>query len=52
MNIYGHFLEEADEGAVEHFDNFLNKKINKNKSTPNSLPISISSPIPEVAKEK
>lgn len=26
MNIYGHFLEEADEGAVEHFDEFLKKK--------------------------
>lgn len=29
MNIYGHFLEEADEGAVEHFDEFLRPKTQK-----------------------
>ncbi|MCO7177056.1 tyrosine-type recombinase/integrase [Sporolactobacillus kofuensis] len=31
MNVYGHFLEEADEGAVEHFDQFLQEKKAKGK---------------------
>ncbi|WP_373689397.1 tyrosine-type recombinase/integrase [Sporolactobacillus shoreicorticis] len=34
MNVYGHFLEEADEGAVEHFDEFFKKKRRKNKFCP------------------
>lgn len=29
MNVYGHFLEEADEGAAEHFDEFLRQKTQK-----------------------
>ncbi|MFT8362965.1 MAG: site-specific integrase [Sporolactobacillus sp.] len=29
MNVYGHFLEEADEGAVEHFDEFFKQKTQK-----------------------
>jgi integrase len=29
MNVYGHFLEEADEGAVEHFDEFFKRKTQK-----------------------
>jgi integrase len=38
MNIYGHFLEEADEGAVEHFDQFLSKKREEQKIRPQSDP--------------
>ncbi|MFX3616277.1 MAG: tyrosine-type recombinase/integrase [Sporolactobacillus sp.] len=29
MNVYGHFLEEADEGAVEYFDEFFKQKTQK-----------------------
>jgi integrase len=32
MNVYGHFLEEADEGAVEYFDDFLQKKAQEKHS--------------------